>query len=54
MFASKEWQSSEFVKTSDGFVENLILEKYFELHEGYFPLIKVFYMVDSNENEIYF
>jgi len=30
MFTSKEWQSSQFVKTRDGeFLENLILDKGF-------------------------
>jgi len=55
MFTSKEWQSSQLVKTRDGgFVENLILDKEFRKNilicmRVALSLIKVLHMVDSNE-----
>ena len=55
MFTSKEWQSSQFVKTRDGrLVKNLVLDKRFctnilNCMTGVIPLIKVLRMVDSNE-----
>jgi len=55
MFTSKEWQSSQFVKTRDRrFVESLILDKGFWKNilnclRGVMPLIKVLRMVDSDE-----
>lgn len=54
MFTSKEWQSSQFVKTRDEkLVKILILDKGFWkniLHcmRGVFPLMKVLHVVDSN------
>ena len=58
MFTSKEWQSSQCVKTRDGrLVENLVLNKGFWSNilnclRGAFSLIKVLCMVDSYEKTV--